>query len=75
VVLADKIYRNRDNLKYCKEKKTRLSGPRLDRPPKVQDPQIRKQVYEDEKARNAVEGEFGVGKRRYGLDLIMECLP
>lgn len=28
-VLADKIYRNRDNLRYCKEHGIRLSGPRL----------------------------------------------
>ena len=74
VVLADKIYRNRDNLKYCKKHGIRLSGPRLGRPPKVQDPQIRRQEYEDAKARNAVEGEIGVGKRRYGLGLIMVCL-
>lgn len=74
VVLADKIYRNRDNLKYCKKHGIRLSGPRLGRPPKVQDPQIRRQEYEDAKARNAVEGEIGVGKRRYGLGLIMACL-
>ncbi len=74
VVLADKIYRNRDNLKYCKKHGIRLSGPRLGRPSKVQDPQIRRQEYEDAKARNAVEGEIGVGKRRYGLGLIMACL-
>jgi hypothetical protein len=74
VVLADKIYRNRDNLKYCKKHGIRLSGPRLGRPPKVRDPQIRRQEYEDAKARNAVEGEIGVGKRRYGLGLIMACL-
>ena len=33
-VHADKIYRNRDNLRYCKKHKIRLSGPRLGRPPK-----------------------------------------
>lgn len=31
-VLADKIYRNRDNLSYCKERGKRLSGPALGRP-------------------------------------------
>jgi len=31
-VLADKIYRNRDNLAYCKERRIRLSGPALGRP-------------------------------------------
>ena len=52
----------------------RLSGPRVGRPPKVQDPQICRQEYEDAKVRNAVEGEIGVGKRCYGLGLIMACL-
>ncbi|WP_143122590.1 transposase [Sporomusa acidovorans] len=33
-VLADKIYRNRDNLSYCKENRIRLSGPALGRPKK-----------------------------------------
>ena len=32
VVLADKIYRNRENLKYCKGLGIRLSGPALGRP-------------------------------------------
>ena len=31
-VLADRIYRNRDNLAFCKENNIRLSGPRLGRP-------------------------------------------
>ena len=31
-ILADKIYRNRDNLSYCKEHGIRLSGPVLDGP-------------------------------------------
>lgn len=33
-ILADKIYRNRDNLSYCKERGIRLSGPALGRPKK-----------------------------------------
>lgn len=33
-ILADKIYRNRDNLSYCKERGIRLSGPALGRPQK-----------------------------------------
>ena len=32
--LADKIYRNRDNLAFCKKHGIRLSGPRLGRPKK-----------------------------------------
>ena len=33
-VLADKIYRNRENLSYCKARGIRLSGPALGRPKK-----------------------------------------
>ncbi|MBM9515145.1 transposase [Desulfogranum marinum] len=32
---ADKIYRNRENVRYCKKHQIRQSGPRLGRPPKV----------------------------------------
>lgn len=34
-VLADKIYRNRENLRYCKECGIRLAGPALGRPRKI----------------------------------------
>lgn len=68
-VLADKIYRNRENLRYCKEHHIDISGPALGRPKK--DIEIdKKQEYTDICDRNAVEGEFGVGKRSYGLGLI-----
>lgn len=69
-VLADKLYRNRDNLRYCKARNIRLSGPRLGRPPKhnVVD---KKQERRDSVMRNAIEGSFGIGKRRYGLNRIM----
>jgi len=33
-ILADKIYRNRENLRFCKERGIRLSGPALGRPKK-----------------------------------------
>lgn len=75
-VYADKIYRNRDNLKYCKDLGIRLSGPPLGRPAK--DPEIlkrqRKQEREDTKIRNSVEAKFGEGKRFYGLGRIMTRL-
>jgi IS5 family transposase len=69
-VHADRIYRSRDNLQYCAGHGIRLSGPRLGRPKRVVDPAERKQMREDELERNAVEGKFGQGKRRYGLGLI-----
>ena len=33
-ILADKLYRNRNNLNYCKERHIRPSGPALGRPRK-----------------------------------------
>ena len=45
-VLADKIYRNRKSLAYCKMKGIRLSGPALGRPKKDQR-ENRKIVYTD----------------------------
>ena len=72
-VHADKTYRNRQNLKYCKTHGIRLSGPRLGRRPKSQEEQkqLKRQMREDEVARIPVEGKLGNGKRRYGLDRIM----
>jgi len=79
-VHADKIYRNRDNRKYCKKHNIRLSGPKLGRPAKITEENVdklkaaRKLTRQDEIERNAVEGKFGQGKRRYSLDRIMTKL-
>lgn len=72
-VLADKIYRNRGNLAYCKEKGIRLSGPALGRPKKdaVRD---RKTEYEDICDRVEVERAFSLAKRRFGLGKIRTYL-
>ena len=75
-VLADKIYRNRDNIAYCKKYNIRFSGPPLGRP--VKDTELLRQQYHQERQdsgeRNAVEGKFGEGKRFYGLNRIMARL-
>jgi len=79
-VLADKIYRTRKNRRYCKERDIRLSGPSLDRPKKTTqanaaDLKKEKQIqYQDEVDRNAIEGKFGQGKRRFTLGHIMAKL-
>lgn len=75
-VLADQIYRNRGNLAYCKEHHIRLSGPKLGRPStntlmKKAEKKIERQ---DARNRNAVEGKFGEGKRKYGLGRIFARL-
>ena len=67
---VDKIYRTKNNRKYCKKKGIRMSGPPLGRPKKNVSKEEKKQAREDEKIRNRIEGKFGEGKRRYGLDLI-----
>jgi hypothetical protein len=74
-VLADMTYRNRENIKYCKERGIRLSGPRLGRPKASEIEADKEQAYRDSCERNIVEGRIGIGKRRYGLDLIYGQLP
>jgi len=69
-VLADKTYRNRDNLDYCKKHGIRLSGPRLGRPKASEIEADRDQAYRDSCERNMVEGRIGISKQRYGLDRI-----
>ena len=73
-VLADQIYRTRENRAFCKKYKIRLSGPALGRP--VADEAKKREQLErqDMRERNAVEGGFGVAKRRYGLGRIMAKL-
>jgi len=74
VILADKAFRTRDNLAFCKRNGIRLSGPPLGRPKATADPQAQKIERMDSADRNAVEGKFGEGKRRYGLARIMTKL-
>lgn len=71
VVQADQIYRTRENRKFCKEHGIRLSGPALGRKPKNGPAREEKQIAkQDTGERNAIEGKFGEGKRKYGLDRI-----
>ena len=72
-VLADKIYRNRENLNYCKQHNIQLSGPALGRPKK--DAEIdRKQNYIDECERVEVERKFSLAKRKCGIGMIVTRL-
>jgi hypothetical protein len=73
-ILGDKTYRNRDNIKFCKANGIRLTGPRLGRPKQDEIEADKAQAYKDSCERNTVESRFGIGKRRYGLDLIMARL-
>lgn len=73
-VLADKIYRNRDNLNYCKSLGIRLSGPALGRPKKNAKVD-RKQEYQDICERVEVERQFSLAKQKCGMGLICTRLP
>jgi len=79
-VHCDTIYRTRGNRAFCKKHSIRMSGPPLGRPPKktpenTQELRDKKrQQQQDERDRIPIEGKFGQGKRRFGLDLIMAKL-
>ena len=75
-VLADTIFRTRENIRYCNGLGIHLNGPKLGRKPT--DPMLyKKQVYEEwleSGERGEIERDFGVGKRRYTLDRLMTRL-
>jgi len=73
-ILADKIYRNRDNIRYCKGLGIRLNGPRLGRPSDSELSEQQRLERKDTGERNSVEGKFGEGKRFYGLNRIFTRL-
>lgn len=73
-VHVDRIYRTRSNRAFCKERGIRISGPPLGRPPTNISQQKKKQALEDERVRNAIEGKFGVSKRRFSLNRVMAKL-
>jgi len=67
VVCADKIYRTRENLRYCQEYGIRLSGPKLGRPFKESEKnrailrEHRRIEREDESTRIALKASLGKG--------------
>jgi hypothetical protein len=72
---ADKIYRNRVNYQYCKEKNIRLSGIQLGRPKKeAKTKEVEKLEYEDMVYRIRIEGKIGVSKRGFSLNKVMAKL-
>ena len=73
-VLADTIYRNRENRKYCQCRGIRMSGPRLGRPPADQGKAkaAKRAEREDMVDRIEVERRFSREKRCFGLDKVWE---
>ena len=75
-VLADTIFRTRENLRYCKERGIHMNGPKLGKPnrdPKEQKLQ-KKMEWLESGERGEIERSFGVGKNRYTLDRIVTKL-
>ena len=75
-VLADTIFRTRENLKYCKNHGIHMNGPKLGKP--YADPaeakKHKKMEWLESGERGEIERNFGVGKRRYSLDCIVTKL-
>ena len=70
-VLADQIYRTRENRGFCKIHGICLSGPKLGRPSLMkQSAKEKQQEYQDNTDRIEVERSFSLSKRCYGLGLI-----
>ena len=69
-IIGDRIYGNRYNRDYCKSKGIRLSGPGLGRKTEAIKAAEAGQIYSDSCKRNAIEGDYGTEKRKYGMDLI-----
>lgn len=67
LVLVDKIYLNRENRKYLKARGIRHSGYPLGRPREMSRNEKQKRKKEQNK-RSEIEGKFGQGKSKYGLD-------
>ena len=68
-VLADKIFRTRENLQFCKDHGIHLNGPKLGKP--NPDPKARKQElhleWKESGERGDIERRFGICKRCYSL--------
>lgn len=75
-VLVDKIYRTAENIAFCKAHGIHINGPKLGRPSSDETEYRAQKALERRESgqRNAVEGKFGEGKRRYGLSCIMTKL-
>jgi len=72
---ADKIYRNKKNYEYCKERNIRLSGIQLGRPKReYKNKKLKRIEYEDMVYRIIVEGKIGVSKRGFSLNKVMAKL-
>jgi hypothetical protein len=70
---ADKRYCTQENRNWCKERNIKLVGKPLKKTAKLTREEI-STIKQDHGKRNAVEGKFGQGKRKYGMNNIMAKL-
>ena len=75
VILADKIYMNKENRRYLKEQEIKTYCKPLGRPPKQRDPLILAKMAKAVGERNEVECSFGTGKRIYRANKIRAKRP
>lgn len=75
-VLADTIFRTRENLSYCKDHGIHMNGPKLGKPNQdlAERKKQKKLEWLESGERGEIERNFGVGKRRYMLDRIVTKL-
>lgn len=73
-VLADQIYRTRDNRAFCQKHGIRLSGPKLGGPSKETTKTGKQIEYRDNTDRIEVERRFSLTKRYYGMGKIVTRL-
>lgn len=75
LVQTDGIYMTQQNRKFLKDNQIRHTGKPLGRPPQEQLSKKDKKIQKVERAeRNHIEGKFGQGKTKYGLNKIMARL-
>ena len=68
LLLADRIYLNRENRKWLKQNNIRIVGKPLGRPPKQQlNAHQKRKLKHERNQRNHIEGKFGQAKNAYGL--------
>lgn len=70
-ILADNIYKTKENKKYCKEHNIRFTGNKTYKEPVLKDKKSKALYTKDLKDRQVVEGKIGNSKRRHSLNLVM----
>ena len=75
LVQCDKIYLTRENRNYMASKNIRHTGAQLGRPKENLTRYQKHKARKEHNERNHIEGKFGTGKVRFGLNKILAKLP